>query len=244
MARGATLSSIMQGIRNELWMSSDLSVGQNFNPALMHAAIRAQSDLYTSFDWEFLRMRSSTVALVVGQTGYTLGGFSGLGTLNPDRGICVYLRQTGQKWCPLERGITIEDFTVYDSLASPIQTAFPPRKWDLTVVAAAADAVKIEIWPAPNSTAAVLVAEGYSGLAAFSSENDLSTLDSRLIELQAAGTILESRKSGTGLPKFRQLAGILRHMRANIASDEPVRLGEKPLDLRLYGVHGLRAPGT
>lgn len=195
MARGTSLSTLVDMLRAEVRQSADPALGQNYRATLSQIIQRVQSGLYEAFDWTFLMARRYT-ALQAGQRYYALPADMPLENV-----IEAHVR-IGSRWVPIHYGITDADQLLYDN---DVGTRCDPIiKW------AYIDG-QVEAWPIPASNGAITFAadgitptligsdfivrwRGKRSLAPLLADSDVADLDDTLIVLFAAAEILLSRK--------------------------------------------------
>lgn len=215
MARGKQLLSLLAQLRAETGRSQSVSVGVSEADNLKEVLRRTQETLYDEYDWPHMNVQK-TIMLDAGQRYYDLP--SGL---NFDRIQDVKLRYN-TVYVELDRGITFEDYSIFDSNASTPERSFPTLKWDIRDTGSGE---QIEVWPIPNQSATIYMF-GTKTLSDLIQEADTADLDDRLIVLFAAAEILSRQKSNDAKVKLSQAERRLLTLRRNSQSaSKPVQLG-------------------
>ena len=215
MARGKQLLSLIAQLRAETGRTQDVSVGVDEVENLKVILQRTQETLYEEYEWPHMRVQK-TITLSAGQKNYDLP--SGL---NFDRIQDVKLRYNSV-YVDLERGITFDDYSIYDSNASTPVRSFPTLKWD---VRDTGSGEQIEVWPIPNTSATVYMF-GTKILGDLIQDADTADLDDRLIVLFAAAEILARQKSNDAKMKLSQAERRLAMLRRNSqAGSKTIQVG-------------------
>lgn len=180
-----TLEAIVADIRMESGRSPDRNLGQDEYDSIAHLARREQERLYWDHDWPFLRVFRD-LNLAAGSRYYDAPG-----DLNFER-ITNVQTKWGAIWTDLERGITMRQYSVWDS-DNDIRSA-PALKWDMVNTGTpqttpTLTTEQIEIWPIPSFAATVRFS-GFKGLGPFISDADPCTLDPTIITLYCAAELL------------------------------------------------------
>ena len=215
MARGKQLLSLIAQLRAETGRTQDVSVGVDEVENLKVILQRTQETLYEEYEWPHMRVQK-TITLNAGQRHYDLP--SGL---NFDRIQDVKLRYNSV-YVDLERGITFDDYSVYDSNASTPVRSFPTLKWDIRDTGSGE---QVEVWPIPNTSATVYMF-GTKILGDLIQDADTADLDDRLIVLFAAAEMLARQKSNDAKIKLSQAERRLAMLRKNSqAGSKTVQVG-------------------
>ena len=184
MARGQQLTSLVALLRDEIGQSSNVAAGTDGLGALKNKLRQAQEFYYLKHDWPFLRIKP-TKTLSAGQRYYDLPTADGV--INFERieeVVCWYNLHP----YPLERGIELSDYEIYDSSLDERQD--PVAKWDIRWTGSAA---QIEVWPMPSVNTMYLQFVGIRDLRAFLANDDVADLDDWLLVWHAAADILARR---------------------------------------------------
>lgn len=181
MARGVTtLETMVQDLRLETRRSPSRAIGQDEYQALARLLYRTQFFLFWDFDWPFMRVRRD-ITMNQGSRYYDLPT-----DLDFERVTRIRTNGLGdQNWRPVSRGITMEDYNLYDSDNG--DEANPVEKWDI-IDAGSGD--QMEVWPVPDNSTEVLRLEGFKKLGPLIADNDVCTLDDTLIVTLAAAHLL------------------------------------------------------
>jgi len=190
MARGTTLGQLVDDLRTEANLDPNPALSLNMVPMMKRIIRRTQERLYDEFDWPFLKVRRD-VAAAAGQRYYDVPN-----DMNLERITQVDYRW-GDRWLPVERGITLDNFSSIDSDADA--RADPIMRWD---VIDAGSGLQIEVWPIPATDGLAIRFTGLRNLNALTSDSDRAELDDMMIVLYAAGEMLGSAKSEVGRLKL------------------------------------------
>lgn len=208
MARGKQLLSLIAQLRAETGRTQNVAVGVDEVENLKVVLQRTQELLYEEYEWPHLRVQR-TIPLVAGQRHYDLPA-----DLNFDRIQDVKMKYNNV-YVDVERGINLEDYSIYDSNASTPERSFPVIKWDIRHTGSTE---QLEAWPIPNQSA-TLYLFGTKKLADLIQEADTAELDDRLIVLFAAAEILARQKSNDAKNKLSQAERRLAMLRRNSQAD-------------------------
>lgn len=215
MARGKQLLSLIAQLRAETGRSQDVSVGVDEVENLKVIIQRTQETLYEEYEWPHMRVQK-TISLSAGQRHYDLPT-----GLNFDRIQDVKLKYNNV-YVDLERGITFDDYSIYDSNAATPERSFPTLKWDIRDTGSGE---QVEVWPIPNQSASLYMF-GTKNLSDLIQDSDTADLDDRLIVLFAAAEILARQKSADAKIKLSQAERRLTMLRRNSqAGSKTVQVG-------------------
>jgi len=177
MPRGVTtLETMVRDLRLETRRSSNANMGIDEYDALKRLLYRVQFFLYWDFDWPFLKCRRD-ITMQQDERYYDF-------PTDMDFERITRIRTNGygvEHWTPVVRGITMEDYNIYDSDNG--DTSNPVQKWDI-IDAGQGD--QMEVWPMSDNNEEVLRLEGFKKLRALSADSDVCTLDDTLIVTLAA----------------------------------------------------------
>jgi hypothetical protein len=183
MARGKQLLQLVNSLRAETGQSLSPASGTDVVSTLKEVLTRTQELLWDDYDWPFATIRTS-IQMVEGEMYYDF----------PDEVSLEGIEDTfiwwGDRFHPFERGISLEDYSIFDSDAG--ETDQRPRKWDVVWTG---DSEMIEVWPIPSTSDSKMWIVGKRDLPDMVSDSDTATLDDRLIVLFAAAEIL-ARQDG------------------------------------------------
>lgn len=208
MARGTQLLSLIAQLRAETGRTQNVAVGVDEVENLKVILQRTQELLYEEYEWPHMRVQR-TVSLANNQRYYDFPS-----DMNFDRIQDVKLKYNNV-YVDVERGILLEDYSIHDSNASPMDKSFPTLKWDIRNTGSAE---QIEVWPVPNQSASLYMF-GTKTLGDLIQEADTADLDDRLIVLFAAAEILARQKSNDAKNKLSQAERRLAMLRRNSQSD-------------------------
>lgn len=201
--RGKTLGQLV----------SDLAIraGLDPNPALylakapqMRLALKDEQErLYDDFDWPFLRIHVD-VPTSAGERYYDVPN-----GMNLERIERVEYKWA-DRWLPLERGITSENYNVYDSDADVRME--PAFRYDILDTGGSP---QVEIWPIPLSDGNPIRYTGIRKLAPFLVDSDRADLDDQvLIGLVAAEMISNQKRADEvrqkALTRLHTLRGLVK----------------------------------
>lgn len=218
MARGKQLQELVAELRAETGRNQSVAVGVSELDNLKEQLSRVQEVLYDEYDWPFLRIERS-ITLNVGQRYYDFDD-----DINYDRIMDVKLKLNGI-YTEVERGISLDDFSIYDS--NDDDRSSPVLKWD---VRNTGTSEQIEVWPIPNEEASLYFL-GTKTLSALIADSDRADLDDRLIVLFAAAEVLARQKSPDAQNKLSLANARLLKLKSNSQSASKmiqVGLGNKP----------------
>ena len=212
MARGKQLQEVIAQLRAETGRNQSVAVGTSEIDNLKEQLRRVQEVLYDDYDWPFLTIERS-INLQVGQRYYDFPV-----DLNYDRLNTIKFKY-GNVYVDVERGITFDDYSIYDSNIG--ERSSPMVKWDVRNTGVSE---QLEVWPIPND-AGTLHFFGTKILNPVVDDSDRFDLDDRLIVLFAAAEILAKQKSPDARNKLDLANARLLKLRANSSSDTMVRVG-------------------
>lgn len=199
MARGTSLSSLVDMLRYEARHASAPSTGLDSDDKLKHMLRRKQQELYDGYQWPFLSMRP-TKTLAAGQRYYDFPTDFNLETIDG-----VHVKDNGT-YKPVERGITPAHLNHHDS--DDDERADPVRCWDVQWTGSA---TQIEVWPIPATSGSILRFTGKRNLRALVADADVADLDDYLIVLFCAAEMLQAQDA-----KDAQIKAGLAQARLNI----------------------------
>lgn len=177
-----TLESIVADVRYETRRTANRNFGIDEYDSIKYLVQREQRRLWWDYDWRFLRRRAD-LTLEAGERYYDVP--EGLSMERITRALVLY----GTEWVPLENGITMDDYNLYDS-DNDVRSD-PQMKWDIINIDGDD---QIEVWPIPAAAGTVRFT-GIGALGDFVSDNDNCTLDATLITLFAAAKLKPDEES-------------------------------------------------
>lgn len=192
MARGVTLGELVTKLRVAARYDPNPALSRNMVPLMMQTISDTQERLYDEFDWPFLRIRRDKI-MAAGQRYYDIPD-----DLHLERIQAVDIR-FGDRWLPVERGITLEHYNAQDSDADI--RCDPVERWE---VMDTGGSEQVEAWPIPLTDGAALRFTGIRKLKPLIALSDTADLDDQLIILYAAGEILGGAKNPEAQIKFSQ----------------------------------------
>lgn len=215
MARGRTLSKLLNDLRAECGLSLNPAHNAGQRDVQVHQLQRMQDWLYEDFAWPHLRVERA-IELQVGQRRYSLPP-----DLNLERIEQIQYRANGV-WCRLAAGIDPQHFAVFDSDAG--QTSWPVQRWRIW------EDDQIELWPVPDQAfdagtlEGALKVIGTRKLRPFVDDNDTADLDDRLLVLYASAEVLAAAGSKTAALKLQQAQRLYDTFRADLTPRRVIRM--------------------
>lgn len=229
MPRDVQFLTLVSDLKADLTLSTNVAEGPDYLPTLKRAIKRAYAELHRIRPgWAHLRRKFAPVALVAGQRYYDAPI-----NLDLDRIEDVKLFWKGGV-SGVTRGIGLDDYSAYDSTAG--ERSDPVLKWDVTtpdpvLSGASLDAplppspAQIEVWPVPASSGGSLRFTGLTRPKALVNDIDTVDLDSDLVLLFAAASLLPI-KDGERSAKMKEAQAFLAQLRADaVGPTENVRYG-------------------
>ena len=204
MARGTSLSTLIDMLRAETRQSQDPALGENYRSTLTQTLQRTQDNL-AMLPWPHMVVRR-LMPISAGERFYALPDDM------PVENVTKVECRTGSRWLEIEYGISPDDMLVYDSDSG--SRSDPVIKWQWIDE-------QVEVWPIPASNGFVdfdddgvtpefpinpdylLRFTGNRVLKPLLADNDTADLDDNLIVLFAAAEILASRKQADAEAKLK-----------------------------------------
>lgn len=228
MARGVTLGNLVDSLRSEIAHSAVPALGQNFRPVLVRKLQAAQSFLYEDHFWDFFKVRGNKT-LSAGSRYYDVPTEIGA----TDRIVEVRHKWAGVWSAPLPRGITMADYSAYDS--DEDVRADPVLKWD---VISNSGTAQIEVWPLPatNQTSALRFIGRRPLANALSTDAHTCDIDSELLILWAAADLLTRAKASEATSVQARAVKLYNKLKGNNARRTQTYsfadVGEEPTERR------------
>lgn len=212
MARGTKLADVIDMVLDECRMSTNASRGPDFRNYIRRLITRHQRTLFDEYYWPFMELphADGDVALVEDTRYYNFPA-----DIDLDGTIRIWY-EFGTIWTELERGITMADYSMYNS--DDGVKANPPLKWD------SYDEDQFEIWPIPASEGSIRL-EGRKKLNDLIDEDDTLDLDDELIALHVAAEVLMANKQADAQAKAQAASNRLFQLRKQLSKDIPTRVG-------------------
>lgn len=184
MARGVSLSSLLDSLRAELSTVTQVNMTVQNKPILVRALQRAQNNLVVApgFTWPHMKARRYK-NVSAGQRYYDIPADLDYDSIDKVQSLWNTI------WSkPLDRGIGMAQYNIHNS--DNDQRADPIRRWDIIDQSGTA---QIEAWPLPvsNVTQGLLIS-GRRALKPLLLDSDVCDLDSEVLLMYAAGTYLET----------------------------------------------------
>lgn len=206
MPRGVTtLETMVRDLRYETRRSANPNIGKDELPALKRILYRTQFFLYWDYDWPFLKVRRD-ITMAQDQRYYDFPD-------DMDFERIYQARSNGfNTWNLITRGITMEDYNIYDSDNG--DTGTPVRKWDIID---AGSGEQMEVHPMPAEDGEIVRLDGFKKLGALTEDADVCTLDDNLIVLFAAANVLVGQDNNLAKELLAQANKLYLKMRAGAA---------------------------
>ncbi len=214
MAIGSQFGTLIDMLKNELGRSTNVGVGVDDRPQLMHHINRAYAILAETYEWDHLRHLPARISLAAGQRLYDFPS-----TLKLD-GLARVTCWQGTLPIPLERGISDAEYAVFDS-ENDVRSD-PAQKWDLRYNGTV---TQIEVWPIPASNDLTLELTGRYVTPKLVNDSDLCRLDDYLVVLAAAARLLARQKSDDAAIVRDEFNAYLGKLRANSGPGATVTMG-------------------
>lgn len=181
MARGLTLGELVTKLRVAARYDPNPALSKNMEPLFKQTLSDVQERLYDDFDWPFLKVQRDK-ELAAGQRYYDVPT-----DMDLERIIAVDTL-VGTIWEPVERGITLDDYSACNSDLGARRD--PLERWD---VRDTGSGEQIEIWPIPTINGGTLRFSGIRKLNPLIASSDRADLDDQIIVLFSAGEILAGK---------------------------------------------------
>lgn len=193
MARKTQLTSLVAQLRAETNRSQNVNIGVGELDNLKELLRRNQELLYEEHDWPHMEVERS-ISLAAGQRYYDFPS-----DLDYERIEEIAFKYAGA-YVDLTRGISLKDYSKFDSNAATPERSSPAVKWDIRHTGTTE---QFEIWPIPNEAGTVYL-RGIKTLNPLVDETDRAELDDRLIVLFSAAELLARSNSGDAKAKAEQ----------------------------------------
>lgn len=213
MARNKQLSQLVSLLRSQTGRSQSVSIGVSELDNLKDTIRRHYEHLYEDYDWPHLRIERS-ITINAGQRYYDMPD-----DMDFDR-IEEIKYKYGNVYVPVERGISFDDYSIFDSNAD--ERSSPMLKWDIRNTGTKE---QIEIWPISN-TSASLHFVGIKKFTPLIQEADRALLDDWLVVLHAAAEVLARQESPDA--EAKAVAADRRYMKLkgnSKAQSKPIQIG-------------------
>lgn len=193
MAVGKTLAQTITQACHEAGLSAQSALNQDVREAIKAFIVTEQETVLDDFDWPELKGNDDgqwfDVDLAEGQRYYDWP--TGMDWLT----VTGVWFQQGSVWVPVERGISVDDYSSFDS-DSDVR-ADPVMKWDYRTEA------QIEVWPIPASVGALRIAARRKPSEPVA-ESAVLVIDHIVLAKRAAASYLRTKPDETG--EMRKLA--------------------------------------
>ena len=203
MARGTTLTRLIQMLRAEAGHSTSVAAGQDNEAALIQKLQRVQIMLYDDYDWPFLR-DTFDIPLEAGERYYDLPI-----DLNMERIEAAAINYSDRPE-PITRGISFDEYAQYNS--DNDERASPARRWDIKRVDDGVE--QIEIWPIPTDDTQLFQLRGIKKLRPLVAPADVCDIDDIAIVLSTASELLAKAKATDAASVQSAAAARLKQLKA------------------------------
>ena len=214
MAVGTQFSALVDMLREEAGLSTNVGVGVDATPGLQRHINRAYAILLAKEDWPHLRYVPPRISLQEGERFYDLDEF-----LEPTSVSEIDLFR-GNVSTPVDRGISAEQYTIFDSENDARSS--PVMRWDFRHTGTAA---QIEVWPTPADNEQSLMMVGRRKVPRLINDTDLCQLDDDLVVLAAAVRILKRQGSADADDAVSEFQSHLASIKANRGPSLRVTMG-------------------
>ena len=214
MAVGSQFATLLDMLKNELGVSTNVGVGVANLPSLQNDINRSYRILLESYDWDHLKHLPTRISLSAGQRLYDFPA-----TLKLD-GLTHVTCWQGNVPTELERGIGEREYAIFDSLSDV--RSDPTLRWDTRFNGVA---TQIEIWPIPASNELTLELTGQYHMPRLVNDEDKCWLDDLLVVLGAAVRRLARQKSDDAAVAKEEFTALLNRLRANGGPSRTVTMG-------------------
>lgn len=214
MAIGTQFGELIDMLKNELGRSTNVGVGVDDRPQLMHHINRAYSTLYLKHDWPHLRSIATRISLQAGDRYYDMPSTIDL------TGIESVTCWQGNTPIEMDRGIGVEEYAAFDSVNDV--RSDPAMKWDTRFTGSA---TQIEVWPIPATDENELEIKGKFKIAKMVDDEDLCWLDDDLVVLAAAARLLARQKSDDAPVVRDELNSHLTYLKGSAGPTKTVVMG-------------------
>lgn len=207
------LSEMIDQLRAELGLSTNVAQGVNSEDGLKHVLRRTQRELWTAYEWDQLLV--DEIIDVSASARYI--ALPALIDYERIKGIwCSY----GSEWRPVGFGIGPAEYSAY-----PIGTESWPveryRYWSPTG--------QLELWPVPSQVGQLYVT-GTQKLAPLVESSDTSLLDGTAVVLFAAAELAAKNQHQDAPIKLQKARDYLRTLRGNITGGKRPVFSMLPAD--------------
>ena len=191
MALGKTLGEVLTMTLHECKVSAQSALSQDVREQFKHFITTTQEMLVDDFDWPDFDVTTDLTAakwfvkaLAAGQRFYDF-------PTGMDPQTCTGVEfKLGTTWLGLERGITRDDYSCFNS--DDDVRATPPQKWDFHGL------TQFEVWPMPSETGTVSL-NGRQAVALVTAESTVMKIDSIALAFFAAARYYESKADEVSL---------------------------------------------
>lgn len=219
MARGTTLTNLIDQLRAEAGYSLTPGLGAAHRDVLISLLQRTQNKLWEDYAWPFLRVKVDQAASD-GLRYYNIPS-----NLTVERIERIEFKDGGY-WKALEYGINPVQLAEHDSDQN--EKGWPVRHWELY------NETQFEVWPIPNTNGTSSDLEGYfrvigiKNLSSLVNDSDTADLDDHLIVLYAAAEILSRNKADDADAKLAQAQTHYQRLRARLGKSNTFSIGAQP----------------
>lgn len=214
MAVGTQLGALVDMLKHELGRSTNVGVGVDDRPALIHHINRAYSTLFLKHDWPHLRSIAERIQLEAGDRYYDFPDTIDL------TGVEAVTCWQGNTPIEMDRGIGTPEYAAFDSVNDV--RSDPAMKWDTRFTGTV---TQIEVWPVPATDENELEIKGKFKVNKLVDDDDKCWLDDDLVVLAAAARLLSRQKSEDAPVVKEELNSHLTYLKGSAGPTKKVIMG-------------------
>jgi hypothetical protein len=222
MARGVTLSTLVEQLRAEIGASTSVSQGAASVPHLQQVLRRTQDRLYVEFNWPHLVIERDE-PIIAGERYYTYNS-----DINFDRIISAYVKNN-TTWEPVLYGFDSMIYNISDTELN--ETSEPVSRYRNY------EDNQFEVWPVPSDNTQVIRFCAIRALRPLIANDDVCDLDSNLLVLYSASELLQRLKSADAESKLAAASQLYRNLRGNYDKTPTFIMGGGLLKQRSEGIN-------
>jgi hypothetical protein len=212
MARGTTLESLVQMVREEAGHSTNVALGTNTIEALKTKIRRTQEVLWQEHEWPHMRV-AREVALQAGSRYYDFP--SDLSLTHRVDEVAIYY---DERWHVVEPGIHVGHYNSVNP--DEDERRDPVERWDFY------ELTQLEVWPLPETNDLRLRLKGTRNLAPLLANGDEADLDDRLITLFTAAELVAKQNQNDAEALIAQGRQILQRLKGNNSINRTFYMGD------------------
>lgn len=213
MARGKTLTELLEQLRAEIGHSVNPNIGLAMLEPLRNIIRRNYEWLYDDYDWSFLKVWRDK-DLAAGQFLYDFPT-----DMNLERIEQVWTTNGGSQWVEITKNILeVSDYNSFDT-SSDVRSS-PMRKWRIY------SGEQFEAWPIPATNVEKVKFVGIKEANELIDDDDTCDLDDRMITLFSAAEYLARQKMSDAKVKLELATERLSKMKKRTATKDRVVIGQ------------------